>query len=179
MGALIDAHKAEAIIRIRIIRAGRDAWGEIAKSENFEAWLAIGKALTIGKAHALKASGANAPWGQNYCRAFSAWAKETGFSTMRASDRSYAIALSENLGAITSWRATLSDKQRGRLRSAQANVRRWRIATGQHRQPEDLKLRATMHWRRFLDCLRAMPPAEREPLWHQSLAEMMVRHAPQ
>jgi len=103
-----------------------------------------------------------------------------GFAAIRASDRSWAIALHENIGAITAWRATLSDKQRGRLRSAQANVRRWRIATGQHRQrPDDLKLRATMHWRRFLDCLRAMPPAEREPLWHQSLAEMMIPHAPQ
>jgi hypothetical protein len=131
------------------------------------------KALSIGKAHALKASGANAPWGQNYCRAFSAWAKECGFDTMRASDRSYAIALSENLGAITAWRAGLSDRERGRLTTAQANVKKWQDSTEHRPQcPGDLKAKATAHWRRFLGAMRALPPHEIEPLW-QHLWEMV------
>ena len=31
-----------------------------------------------------------------------------------------------------------------------------------------------MHWRHFLSAMKLMPAAEREELWHQSLAEMMV-----
>src|SRR5215469_10025995 len=46
---LIDAHKAEAIIRIRIIRAGRDDWLKITKADSFDAWQQIGAALAIGK----------------------------------------------------------------------------------------------------------------------------------
>jgi hypothetical protein len=171
------AIKAEQILNLRIIRAGKDAWQEIAKAESFDAWERIGAALTIGKAHALRMSHANAPWGQNYCREFSRWAKEYGFSTMRSGDRSYAIALHENIGAITAWRATLSDKQRSRLTTAQGNVRKWQASIEPPRNGQcssDLAARATRHWRCFLDCMRALPPEEREALWNASLAELMV-----
>jgi hypothetical protein len=180
---LDDRAKAEAIITIRIIRAGRDAYEAIAEAENFDAWLAIGKALSVGKAYALRASGANAPWGQHYCREFSKWAKETGFGTMRASDRSYAIALSENLGAITAWRAGLSDRERGRLTTAQSNVKRWRAETAGAAEHSplsgaaDLQRDALMHWRRFRLCLKALPRDQAADLWRTVSAEVEgLRH---
>jgi hypothetical protein len=40
----------------------------IHESESFEGWAAIGAALAIGKAHALKVTGANAARGQHYSR---------------------------------------------------------------------------------------------------------------
>jgi hypothetical protein len=135
----------------------------------------IGAALAIGKTHALRLSGANAPWGQNYCRQFSTWAKEHGFGTLRASDRSYAIALHENIGAITAFRAGLSDRERGRLVTAQSNVKKWRATTGHVRRqcPGDIKRQATMHWRRFVSAMKLLPPGEAEQLWQQSLFEMV------
>jgi hypothetical protein len=171
-----NAIKAEQIITLRIIRAGRDAWEEIPKAESFDAWERIGAAIAIGKAHALRLSQANAPWGATYCRQFSTWAKEHGFGTMRASDRSYAIALHENIGAITAWRAGLSDRERGRLVTAQSNVKKWRATTGQgcsHPCHGDLKRRATMHWRRFVAVMKLLPAGEAEALWQQSLFEMV------
>ena len=94
---------------------------------------------------------------------------------MRPSDRSYAIALSENLGAITAWRAGLSDKQRSRLTSAQSNVKRWRAATAERPACSgDVKARAARHWRCFLSAMRLLPPGEAEALWKSSLADMMV-----
>jgi hypothetical protein len=170
-----DAHKTEQIITIRIIRAGRDAWEEITKAESFDAWERIGAAIAIGKAHALRLSQANAPWGATYCRQFSTWAKEHGFGTMRASDRSYAIALHENIGAITAWRGGLSDRERGRLVTAQSNVKKWRASTKLVRRqcPGDIKRQATMHWRRFIQTMRLLPPTEAEALWQQSLFEMV------
>jgi hypothetical protein len=47
-----SAVKTEEIIKIRIIRAGRDAWDEITKADSFDAWERIGAALAIGKQHA-------------------------------------------------------------------------------------------------------------------------------
>jgi hypothetical protein len=169
-----NAHKVEAIIRARIIRSGRDAFEEIRKAESFEAWERIGAALAIGKAEALRTSGANAPWGQNYCRQFSAWAKEVGFGTMRASDRSYAILLHENIGSITAWRATLSDKQRGRLTTAQSNVKRWRATTAHSNGKcrDDLKRQAAAAWRRFVACMRLLPPDQAGPMLAEASADV-------
>ena len=69
----IELEAREAAARVaerRTIRRGLDAWAEINKAESFEGWLAIGAALAIGKAHALKVTGANAAWGRNYSREF-------------------------------------------------------------------------------------------------------------
>jgi hypothetical protein len=93
---------------------------------------------------------------------------------MRASDRSSAIKLHENIGAITAWRAGLSDRERDRLNTAQSNVKRWRKSHQHTRQyPGDLKRQATMHWRRFVQTMRLLPPTEAEALWQQSLFEMV------
>lgn len=89
--------------------AGRDAWQAIGRAESFEAWKSIGAALAIGKAAALKLTGANAAWGRNYSRAFHTWMAEHGFGDMRSSDRSHAIELHENLAEITAWRDSLPD----------------------------------------------------------------------
>jgi hypothetical protein len=120
---------AAKVAERRVIRAGRDAWHEIGRAESFEAWCRIGAALAVGKAYALKATGANAPWGRNYSLAFGAWMKECGFGFMRPSDRSNAVELHENLKAVTAWRATLPERERRRLIGAQANVKRWRKET--------------------------------------------------
>jgi hypothetical protein len=103
---------AERIATTRIIRAGRDAWEEIGRAEGFEAWKLIGKALAVGKAHALRVTGANAAWGQHYSREFGKWMKAHGFDTMPKPTRSVAIELHENANAIEAWRATLPEQQR-------------------------------------------------------------------
>jgi hypothetical protein len=62
---------AERIAERRVIRLGVDAWAAINKAESFEGWKAIGAALAVGKAHALRVTGSNAAWGRNYSREFS------------------------------------------------------------------------------------------------------------
>jgi hypothetical protein len=94
----IEAEAREAQARVRVIRAGRDAWEAINRSASFESYLAIGKALAEGRRHALKVSGANAPWGRNYSREFGEWMNRHGFATMPKSTRSVAIELHENAG---------------------------------------------------------------------------------
>ena len=97
---------AEQIFTMRIIRTGRDAWDQIGK-ETFEAWKSIGAALAIGKAHALKVTGANVAWGQHYSREFGVF-----FGSMPKAPRSWAVALHENAPAIEQWRSSLSERER-------------------------------------------------------------------
>jgi hypothetical protein len=165
---------AERLVETRTIRRGRDAWQEIGKAESFSAWKDIGAALAVGKQWALRSSGANCAWGSTYSKAFSKWVADHGFTSMRPSDRSYAIALHENFSAITVWREGLPERQRNRLIGAQANVKRWRAATGQGNGqcPQDLKRDARAAWNRFTWCLRSLPAHEAAPLWQTALAEV-------
>src|SRR5262245_29969635 len=59
---------AARLLERKTIRAGLDAWKTIGKAECFESWKVIGAALSIGKAHALRVTGANRAWGQHYSR---------------------------------------------------------------------------------------------------------------
>jgi hypothetical protein len=46
-------------------------------------------------------------------------------------------------------------------------VRRWRAATahGNGKCPADLKRDAVAAWRRFVSCVRLLPPEQAAPLW--------------
>jgi hypothetical protein len=160
---------------IRTIKAGREAWQAIGKAGSQANWVAIGSALAIGKAHALRVTGSNAAWGQNYSCEFGQWMKDHGFGAMRPSDRSVAIELVENLAAIESWRQTLSERKRRRLNSAQAIVRRWRLSAAGKQCEHDLAKAAMTAWKRFVTCVEALPQSEATALWRMVQAESATR----
>jgi hypothetical protein len=120
----------------RIVAKGRDAWAAINKAESFEGWKAIGAALAVGKAHALKVTGANAAWGRNYSREFNLWVRQHGFERMPAPTRSVAVELHEHAEAITSWRDSLPERQRKRLGTPGEGTGRHRYAQGYSRMGE-------------------------------------------
>jgi hypothetical protein len=155
---------AQRVANQKIIRAGREAWATVAKADSFEGWKAIGAALSIGKTHALRASGAEQAWGRNYSLAFSEWIKQHGFEQMPKSTRSVSIELHENCAAIEQWRATQSEKERRRLIHPLSNVRRWRQATQSKAKPDAL-MKAEKAWQHFLTCMKALPPEQAVPLW--------------
>jgi len=147
----------------RVIKTGRDAWDSITKAETFTAWKSIAAALAIGRDHALRVSGANAAWGRNYSRAFCDWSRQHGFDRMPSSVLSVAIELNENISAIESWRATLTDKERWRCVHPLSNVRRWRAQN--KTKCSDNVSKAAAAWRRFVACVEALPPEQAAPFW--------------
>jgi hypothetical protein len=172
-----EAREAQArVVERRTIREGLDAWRAIGKAESFDGWKAIGGALAIGKAHALRVTGANAAWGRNYSREFSQWLKRHGFDAMAKSVRSVAIELHENAKAIEAWRATLPERQRRRLVHPLSNVRRWRAATGQNTalRSRDLEWEARTAWAKFCGCLKSMSPERAALLWQVAYTEAAV-----
>ena len=106
----VEAIEAEAAAKIKTIRLGRDAWQQIARAQSFDGWKAIGAALAVGKAHALRITQANAPWGRNYSREFNLWVRQHGFEKMPAATRGVAVELHEHAEAITAWRDTLPER---------------------------------------------------------------------
>jgi hypothetical protein len=65
----------------------------------------------------------------------------------------------------------LPEAQRKRLIHPLSNVRRWRASTthGNGKYPADLRPEAAAAWRRFVSCVRLLPPDQAMPLW-QALA---------
>ena len=161
----------------RIVAKGREAWAAINKAESFDGWKAIGAALAVGKAHALKVTGANQAWGQHYSREFSLWVRQHGFDKMPAATRSVAVELHENAEAITAWRDTLPERQRKRLVHPLSVTRRWRAsrAHGNGKCPQDLRRDAKAAWQRFRSCLEGLPADEARTLW-QSVADEATTH---
>src|SRR5207248_7045464 len=164
---------------LRTIRAGRDAWQAITRAETFEAWVTIAKALAIGRDHALKLTGANAPHGRQYSLAFCDWAKRHGFGGMEKSVRSVALELHSNIEAITEWRASLPERQRRRLVHPLSNVRGWRASTlnGNRKRSQDLKREAMRAWRRYVSFANLLPPDEAATLW-QAVSADVAAHIP-
>jgi hypothetical protein len=171
----IAVEAAEAAAKIKTIRLGRDALEAINKAQSFSSWLAIGAALAIGKAHALKVTGANAAWGRNYSREFGAWIKQHGFERMPAATRSVAVELHEHGDQITVWRDSLPERQRKRLIHPLSVTRRWRASTAHNGKcSQDLQRDAKAAWQRFCACTKALPAAEAQPLWRLIAAEATI-----
>ena len=99
------------------ITAGREAWQRIRAHArmNWQDWLTVARALTIGRTEALKAAGTNRPVGTAYNRAMGAWLRENGFDTISTQERYRALLCLENLTAIETWREGLDEAQRRTL----------------------------------------------------------------
>ena len=150
----------------RIVAKGRDAWAAIDKAESFDGWKAIGAALAVGKADALRVSGAPTAWGRNYSREFNLWVRQHGFDKMPAATRSVAVELHEHAEAITAWRNSLPERQRRRIIHPLSVTRRWRASTAHNgRSPTDLRRDAKAAFLRFCACVGALPVEEATPLW--------------
>ena len=159
---------AERFAQQRIIRAGREAWEAINKAESFDGWKAIGAALAIGREYALRATGANAPMGRPYSWIFSSWCRKHGFGKMSPAIRSWCLALNENLAAITAWRDSLpSGRGRRPPVNPQSLVKGWRRsqANGNGHAAPDWRREAIAAYRRFLNCLAALSPADQALVW--------------
>ena len=146
----------------------------INRAESFSGWLAIGRALQIGRDHAMKVTGANRPMGQIYCKEFSAWIDQHGIKKMAKSVRSVAIELAEHGDEITAWRDSLPERQKKRLVHPLSVTRRWKASTANSngKYPADLKRDAAAAWRRFVACVGALPADQAAPLWRAALAEL-------
>jgi hypothetical protein len=98
------------------IEAGAKAWARLSRSQrtSWADWIAVARALAIGKASAMKIAQTNRAVGTKYNRIMGQWLRERGFDGINNQERYRALLCLENLPAIEAWRSTLSDELRGR-----------------------------------------------------------------
>ena len=118
------------------IAEGREAWARIRGHERKDwlDWLAVGRALVIGRTEALKIAQTNRPVGSRYNRTIACWLHENGLADVCAQERYRILLIIENLEAIESWRAGLDDRERRRLNHPGAIWSHWKRATKPRRQ---------------------------------------------
>jgi hypothetical protein len=172
----VEQEAAEAQARVlerRVIRTARDAWQAASKASSFEAIKAIGAALLIGRAYALRVTGANAPHGRRYSMALRQWMKANGFATMSNQTRKHIVMLTENATAVATWRNGLPEQERNRMANPQHLYRRWQasLRTDHGKCLAYVKRDAITAWRRFVSCVSALPPDQAQPLWQAVMVE--------
>jgi hypothetical protein len=164
----VDTAKIDRWDVARRIRRGHDAWVNIGRANGLEAWQAIGAALVVGRAYALKMSNCADINGHLYRRHLSKWLNQHGFNAMSPSVRYWALAVHDAGEPVVKWWATLSDSKKRRLNQAQSIVGAYRKANGvAPRQRMTCVERAKMAWHKFQHCLSVLTPAERVTVMNQ------------
>jgi hypothetical protein len=76
-------------------------------------WLAVGRAIAIGRTEALRIAKTNKPLGSDYNKAMRAWLHDNGLAGITAQERHSILNVLEHLPAIEAWRQSLAP---GRMR---------------------------------------------------------------
>ena len=111
--------------KVKIVEDGRTAWGRIKEGATWNDWVAVGRALVIGRDTAMKAACTDRPIGAVYSRAFSEWLRENKLDGIDKTTRSQLMTCLDNLEEIEAWRATLTTNQRMEINHPSTVVRRW------------------------------------------------------
>lgn len=108
------------------IAAAKEAWQRLRNSRaSFDDWLAVGRALVIGRAECMKLAQANRPLGAKYNRAMGLWLAGNGLDGINNQERYRIILVVENLPAILAWRESLGEDMRRKLNHPGAIWAHW------------------------------------------------------
>jgi hypothetical protein len=113
-----------------VIGEAREAWSRIKGSarKNWDDWLAVGRALVVGRTEALKSAGTNRPVGTRYNRAMSEWLILNGLD-ISTSERYNILQIIEHFPSIEAWRNGLTAEQQRRYNSPSCVLNYWKRAT--------------------------------------------------
>jgi hypothetical protein len=109
-----------------IIRRAQEAWGRLAADRTWEDWLAVGEALALGRAEAMRDAYTNEPKGKRYCGFFGAWLKNHHLDAIDGAARSRILDCLDRRAEIEAWRAKLPMAKRLQLNHPAAVLRNWK-----------------------------------------------------
>ena len=112
-----------------VVRHGQEAWGRLQGGRSWEDWLAVGKAIQIGRHLAMVAANTNRPTGSRYDNLFGDWLRETRFDTLDKAARKRLLDCFEHRAEIEAWRQTLPTNKRMQLNHPSSVWRNWQKAT--------------------------------------------------
>lgn len=114
--------------RDRISRLGTEAWKRLKKTKDYNDWLKVGEALTVGREWAMNQAQTNKPEGKAYNMAFGEWMERYKLGDMDKGDRSRLFEVMVALPQIEEWRRTLTMTERLKLNHPNAVLRKWKVA---------------------------------------------------
>jgi hypothetical protein len=93
---------------------GQEAWKCLKETgrTSWEQWKVVGKALVVGRDHALKVAKTDKPNGKRYSEAFHSWLQIHCFDAIEKADRHKLLSIMEDLDRIEKWRDGLTDAHR-------------------------------------------------------------------
>jgi hypothetical protein len=112
----------------RVVNAGREAWRSLKADETFEKWIAIGRAIEIGRGEIMRLLHTNRPAGAQWSRTFGDWLAQNGFDEIDKGARSRLQNVIDNLPAIEAWRQNMGLTQRLRLNHPTVVWQNWQRA---------------------------------------------------
>ena len=111
-----------------VVDRGRQAWKSLKSDETWEKWVAIGRAIEIGRNETMRALHTNQPKGGQWGRVFGAWLDENGFDEIDKGVRSRLQNCLDHQTEIDAWRQNIGLAQRLQLNHPNAVWRRWQAA---------------------------------------------------
>jgi hypothetical protein len=85
-----------------VLTEAREAWTRLRNREraSWSDWLAVGRAIAIGRIEALRAAKTNKAVGSTYNKAMRSWLHENGLAGVTAQERHAVLNILEHLPAI-------------------------------------------------------------------------------
>jgi hypothetical protein len=118
-----------------VVDRGRQAWKSLKSDETWEKWVAIGRAIEIGRNETMRALHTNQPKGGQWGRVFGSWLSENGFDEIDKGVRSRLQNCLDHQTEIDTWRQNIGLAQRLQLNHPNAVWRRWQAAQAAPKGP--------------------------------------------
>jgi len=111
-----------------VVDRGRQAWKSLKSDETWEKWVAIGRAIEIGRNETMRALHTNQPKGGQWGRVFGSWLSQNGFDEIDKGVRSRLQNCLDEQTEIDRWRQNIGLAQRLQLNHPNAVWRRFQAA---------------------------------------------------
>jgi hypothetical protein len=115
----------------QIVRLGVEAAGRLAADHHYVDWIAVGRAVAVGRTEAMREAHTNKPEGRGYAEAMHRWLKCTGLVNVIGdkATRTRLLDLIEHHDQVEVWRKTLPFNKQLELNHPNTVWRHWKKAT--------------------------------------------------
>lgn len=119
---------------VAAIAAATEAWDRLKRKKTLKDWLAIGRALMLGRQRAMLEAGTDHPEGKGYSQAFSRFLADNRLGEIHKRDRANLLHVMEEEVEIVTWLQTMPEDEQIRLNHPAVIWRRFQ-ATQRPKRP--------------------------------------------
>lgn len=117
-----------------VVRLGVEAAGRLTAGHHYADWIAVGRALAVGRTEAMREAHTNKPEGRLYAAAFARWLTRTGLDKLiggkpNSGTRSRLLELIDHLPEVEKWRGTLPTNKQLTINHPDTVYRHWKKST--------------------------------------------------